>query len=217
MKQLVIIFTLLLSNGYSQITPCQNYACDSVTVRAILDSNGLNDLLVVYVSDSLNGRIISLDFTSRNLTTLIPEIGKLSALSGLNLRSNQISSLPNEIGNLTSLIGLVLDNNNLTELPIEIGNLTALKTLHLVNNQLKSLPSEIGKLTALKNLFLQNNELTSLPTGIIQLDIFINIYNNRLCSLPDSIANWIDMHIIGNWRETQKLDDTHYCDGTLIK
>jgi len=69
-------------------------------------------------------------------------------------------------------------------------------------------------------LNLSNNQLTSLPPELIQLDLKISPNRNRFCRLPNSIAKWIDEHISStaetNWMETQKLDDAHLCDGTLI-
>ena len=66
-------------------------------------------------------------------------------LQSLFLSSNQLSSLSPEIGKLTSLRSLALGNNQLSSLPPEIGKLTSLRSLALGNNQLSSLPPEIGK------------------------------------------------------------------------
>jgi hypothetical protein len=49
----------------------------------------------------------------------------------------------------------------------------------------------------------------------VNISTGLSINQNRLCSLPDSIEAWIDTSSYDqNWRETQRLDDTHYCDGT---
>ena len=37
--------------------PCEDYSCDSLMVRAILDSNGMSGYSVDNVSDSSKGRI----------------------------------------------------------------------------------------------------------------------------------------------------------------
>jgi len=263
LKKLVLIFINLLLSGYSQVTPCEDYACDSLAVRAVLDSNGRTDVLVkdVAVVDTSDGRIIALQFGSSDLTNLPSEIGNLTELTFLNLINNQLTSLPAEIGKLTELAILYILNNQLTSLPTEIGNFDSLNVLWLGNNQLTSIPSEIGNLksltilylydnklnivpseignlTALTELNLSNNQLTrippeignltelnffnipnnlltELPPEIIQLDLSIWLDENFLCSLPDSIANWVDTSSSStDWIETQRLDETHNCDGT---
>ncbi len=57
-------FAVLLTalNSFSQVEPCQDYTCDSLAVRAILDSNGLSELPVEAVArrTGMDGRIGSL-------------------------------------------------------------------------------------------------------------------------------------------------------------
>jgi Leucine-rich repeat (LRR) protein len=236
MRFISVAILAIALNSFSQVEPCQDYTCDSLAVRAILDSNGLDEFdnimerpcfgpptLCVKVN---NGRISTLRISDIDLKTLPPEIGQLTALQHLFLEGNQLTSLPPEIWQLTALIGLRLDDNQLTSLPPEIGQLTALEFFLLDNNQLTSLPPEIGQLTALTGLFLSGNLLTSLPPEITKLSMGwppdpvtgLGIQNNMLCSLPDSIEAWIDEHAVPweeNWRETQKVDSLHYCDGSI--
>jgi hypothetical protein len=42
MKVLSIATLALTLNSFGQIEPCKDWTCDSLAVRAILDSNGLN-------------------------------------------------------------------------------------------------------------------------------------------------------------------------------
>jgi len=71
-----------------------------------------------------NGRVVELSLHSFDLTGALPaEIGRLSALTELDLGGNQLTSLPAEIGQLTSLRELVLFENQLTSLPAAIGEL----------------------------------------------------------------------------------------------
>lgn len=60
-----------------------------------------------------------LDLSFKKLTSLPPEIAKLTNLSQLDLSGNQLTSLPPEITKLTNLISLDLYNNQLTSLPSE--------------------------------------------------------------------------------------------------
>jgi Leucine rich repeat len=82
--------------------------------------------------------------TENELLQLIERAAK-EDLQELTLWSNRLSSLPPEIGKLTNLQELVLSNNRLSSLPPEIGTLTSLQWLDLSNNQI-SLPLEIDKL-----------------------------------------------------------------------
>jgi len=185
LKILIFLF-LTMESTSAQITSCQAYTCDSLAIRAILDSNGLSNKSVEDVSQSSNGRIESLTLSNsvfsptfiNPLTSLPAEIGKLTALTDLRLGNNKLTSLPPEIGNLTKLKGLSLGGNQLTSLPTEVGKLTTLTSLNLNSNQLTSLPTEIGNITALITLSLSNNQLTSLPTewGVMYGYIIITLY-----------------------------------------
>jgi internalin A len=81
----------------------------------------------------------------------------------LNLGVNQLTSLPPEITKLTNLTTLFLSENQLTSLPPEIAKLTKLTYLDLSGNQLTSVPPEIIKLTNLAHLDLSNNKLPIPP------------------------------------------------------
>jgi internalin A len=87
-----------------------------------------------------------LDLSGRGLTSLPPEIGRLTNLQTLNLSGNGLTSLPPEIGRLTNLRTLYLDGNGLTSLPPEIVQLTNLRTLYLSGNRLTSLPATLAPL-----------------------------------------------------------------------
>jgi len=157
---LLLLFFFNPYNTFAQ--PCQDYTCDSLVVRKILDTNGFDTVSVASVSwKNPSGRIDSvkmcgIGILNNKLNILPAEIGNLTALTWLNLSSNKLTSLPSEIGNLSALTWLNLYYNQLTSLPPEIGDLTALTELRLAVNQLTSVPSEIGNLTVLTELFLSN-------------------------------------------------------------
>ncbi|MDY6965618.1 MAG: COR domain-containing protein [Halobacteriota archaeon] len=170
------------------------------------------DLLEI-INKAARDEALVLDLSGNNLSSLPPEIGKLSNLTELDLSYNQLSALPPEIGKLTNLTELHLDRNELSALPPEIGELTNLTMLDLGENQLSTLPPEIGKLTNLTMLNLSSNHLSTLPpeigklSNLTELDLSYNqlsalppeigeltklttldLYNNQLSALPSEIT-----------------------------
>ncbi|MCA1900428.1 MAG: leucine-rich repeat domain-containing protein [Chloroflexi bacterium] len=128
----------------------------------------------------------SLDLSGLGLTSLPPEIGRLTNLDSMLLFQNKLTSLPPEISQLTGLTHLSLWDNKLSNLSLEIVQLTNLTELDLSKNQLTSLPPEIGQLASLQNLELSENQLTSLPPEIGQLTNLtkLDLFFNQLTSLP---------------------------------
>lgn len=137
------------------------------------------------------------------LISLPEEIGQLAGLTFLDLRYNQLSALPSQIGQLTNMTFLGLVSNNLSSLPAEIGRLTRLDFLDLQLNKLASLPVEIGQLTSLTGLYLNNNQLSSIPAEIGQMAAlrFLTLEKNALVSLPMEIShlsNLIQLYLNDN-------------------
>ena len=137
------------------------------------------------------------------LRLLPPEIGRLRALTYLNLRCNDLTTIPHEIGQLTALNSLSIDRNRLTALPPEIGQLTVLSSLSLGNNHLTTLPSEIIQLTALTSLGLKFNQLTAVSPEICRLTALTSLdlsYNQlkALCPEISQLTNLTILNLSGN-------------------
>jgi len=193
MKIFAFIF-LIISASFS--IPCQDYKCDSLAVRAILDSNGLGSVSVDSVTGTdTSGRVDMLDLSNKQLTILPPEIGQLANLAHLRLNGNRLTALPPEIGQLKNLATMYLPHNQLTALPPEIGNLTELYQLILSFNELTTLPPEFGQLTNLTLLHLGINKLTALPAEIVKLTNLneMTFRNNNLTTLPPEIGQWTNL------------------------
>lgn len=133
----------------------------------------------------------------QEVLTLIEQAAK-EGRTGLDLSGNQLTSLPPEIAKLTSLTKLDFSNNQLTGLPPEISKLTSLARLYLSRNRLKSLPLEITRMTSLTSLSLWNNQLTSLPPEIVNLTslTFLNLSSNQLPIPPEALADPFDVKAI---------------------
>ena len=61
------------------------------------------DELLQVIERAAKEDLQSLDLSNNQLSSLPPEIGKLTSLQSLELWTNQLSSLPPEIGKFTSL------------------------------------------------------------------------------------------------------------------
>ena len=135
--------------------------------------------------------LTSLDLSETQLTSLPPEIAKLTNLTSLNLDYNQLTSLPPEITKLTNLTSLDLGFNPLTSLPPEITKLANLTSLGLRYTGLTNVPPEIAKLTNLTILVLGGNQLTAVPVEIAKLTKLTELYlwENQLTSVPSEITN----------------------------
>ncbi len=144
-----------------------------------------------------------LDLSGNQLTSLPPEIGRLTNLTTLVLGFNELTALPPEIGQLTKLTGLGLWENQLASLPPEIGRLTRLTELGFWGNRLASLPPEIGQLTRLTVLDISDNQLSVLPPELLQLTRLteLDISDNQLSVLPPELlqlARLTELNLSGN-------------------
>ena len=169
----------------------------------------LKEIESAYTSQSTH-----LNLSNLHLSTLPPEIGKLTHLTTLDLSQNNLTSLPSEIGNLSNLTILNLKWNKIHTLPSEIGKLQKLTWLNLTKNRFR-LPDDIyGKLPIeliqyildrqkKQNLLLEiqkqqnstslnlsSQQLTSLPPEIAKLQnlIELDLSDNQLSSLPPEIG-----------------------------
>ena len=112
-----------------------SYACDSLIVRAILDSNGLLGVPVNAVSFTSNGRIYQIDIEIRQFYQVPAIISGMVTLEDLEIQYCQVAELPSTIG-MMDLDELELDSCQLTTLPETFVNLDNLIELDLRGNRL---------------------------------------------------------------------------------
>jgi len=216
MNYLLSLFILLLFLTVPSFS--QNYTLDSLAVRTILDTNGLNSTTVSSVTDSSEGRITALRLGLKGLTCLPGEIQFLDHLITLSLEVNAIDSLPPHIGGLTKLEELVIYTNNLTTLPFEFGNLTNLKKLWISSNKLTTFPASIGRCRAITSLKAFRNNLSSLPDSILLIapgtDCDLGYNNLDSVSLTNEVVFWLNT-FDPDWNTTQTVTFINSSEYTL--
>jgi hypothetical protein len=128
-----------------------------------------------------------LDLRGNALTTIPTQIGRLRALTVLNLASSAIvGTVPSQVASLTDLGFLRVDQNELTGTLPALDKLTKLDTLGVSNNvglggSMPALP------TTIRTLFANNCSFTALPPNLSALTalIFIRLQVNKFAgTLP---------------------------------
>jgi small GTP-binding protein len=119
-----------------------------------------NEELLKVIEEAKASGATYLDLSRKEITTLPPEICRLTNLTALNLLDNQLTTLPPELFQLTNLTKLYLSYNQLTTLPPEICQLTKLTELRLHFNPLISPPIEIALqgINAIRQYFAELNK-----------------------------------------------------------
>ena len=210
----------------------ENFCSDSTDVGVLWDLIGVNDTLNGYNPMEIGniqigspiwqqGKLIYLNLSNYNLTSLPENIGNLNNLKELDLKNNSIGVLPDNITFLDSLLILRLHNNLLSKLPAEIGNLINLEELYLSGNQLTLIPESIGSLQNIQKLFLSDNQLTSLPSTICDLpeDCNIQLKNNCIAETYECIPDLSDQNVedcAGQCGGEAELDCSGFCGGDDI-
>ena len=187
------------------------------------ERRGSQETAAVLILDCFINNVPSLSLRSYDLTSLPPQIGQLTQITGLNLSHNQLTTLPPQMGRLTQIRVLDLSDNHLTSLSPPIGLFTQITVLDLGINHLTFLPSEVGQLYQLIDLNLCINHLTSFPPEIEQLTQLrvLGLGLNQLISLPESIlslparltidlsGNRLSLRVLNNLREIINTSGYH--------
>lgn len=136
-------------------------------------------------AEKRNLRTVSI--VNRGIVEVPPQIANLRNLESLNLERNKIATLPPEVTELKKLKELYLPANKINQLPFSFGGLQSLRILALSFNQFEDFPAiSMPKLIVLD---LSNNRLSSIPESIGALRNleFLYLQNNRIETLPESL------------------------------
>jgi hypothetical protein len=174
-KDTVELFPAEIRDMQTYILPFNAWR-DTVVVRAILDSNGLDTVKVADVTTiNDNQRIVSLNLIGQGITTL-PGSVSLLRLRRLWLGNNKLTALPDKIGRMTTLYEVGCKQNSLASLPATLGSLIHLTVLDVSRNKLSALPVELTNLTQLLILSVDYNNLLVVDDPILT---WLNAYANN--------------------------------------
>ncbi|KAL5724344.1 hypothetical protein ACHQM5_007617 [Ranunculus cassubicifolius] len=139
-----------------------------------------------------------LNVSDNHLMALPSAIGNLKALTKFDAHSNQLINLPDSFGELVNLVDVDLHNNRLKTLPFTFGNLKNLMNLDLSSNYFSVLPDTLGSLTCLKTLNLETNELEELPFTIGSCSALeeLRLDFNQLKALPEATGKLESLRVL---------------------
>jgi leucine-rich repeat protein SHOC2 len=118
-------------------------------VFALPRLRALNVSASVCLSDASH---CSLQMHSNRIASLPHTVGRLTALTDLNVRAKHRRSA---LWLLLTRAHMQVSHNLLSSLPREVGLLQSLKCLNVLSNSLATLPAELGSLQALTHLWVR--------------------------------------------------------------
>lgn len=154
---------------------------DSVAVRHLLDTNGLDSVKVMDVIDLKYSTVLSINLDSMGLKSFILDrwFDSIASAPGISLQYNSIDTLI-FADSLVNWVGLSLGRNLLREVP---------PTISLLRG-----PVAID---------VSYNQLVSMPLSIMGCNIkSLNFRYNNLCSIPDTMSKWLTQ-VDAAWRSYQ--------------
>lgn len=159
-------------------------AKDSAAIRAILDTNGMRDKQVRDVIELENGTAAKLMLDSIALTRFTITGAFDSCADYLEL---SITNCPLETLTIADTVRIPL-------------------AIMINQTKLKRIPDDIVRLRGRMSLYLSRNDLNAVSPAIMRCNVRdLDVDNNSLCALPDSLKNWITLKSLGNaWISTQR-------------
>jgi len=120
-----------------------------------------------------------------SLTTLSPDVSRLSGLLTLIISGNGLTELPESVGKLKNLKVLEAENNQLVSLPSSLSSCKNLEILRVSNNKIKSLASLDG-VNTLVTLVADNNKLTTLDDFTVEAKERLVTLSARMNQITDA-------------------------------
>lgn len=163
--------------------------CSPITIWAVGAPGEDRKTAVERIVSCFQNKSTTLDLSNLGLSSLPPEIDKLSHLKKLHLDGNNFRSLPKVVCQLASLEELTMRGCRLEQFP-EVDQLSFLKVLKLSYNSLQTLPETVVLPESLEQLFMDNNQIVALPKKIHQPSAKfarLSLHFNQLTTFPPVI------------------------------
>ena len=144
-----------------KVMPPLIWQCTHVTWLSIRD----NQLTTLAPDVVRMTNLKHLDLANNELQELHPCIAKLVHVTYLDISENQLTELPNELCSLKDLVIFKCSNNKLESLEslVDFGNFQMLEDIILDHNRLKRVNPLIGTLSKARNIDLSYNHLEAAP------------------------------------------------------
>lgn len=218
--------TLNLASEGIQEWPYSLFSTHSHVSAIILRQNRLPD---VDSRIAMCNAVTIMDLSHNNISSLCPEIGRVTTLQRLSLSFNKLaaSSLPHTLSFLVNLREIKLDSNALDCVPLALQqtSLTSLSRISLQSNCIRALDAELCHLKELASLSLEGNPLEfsadlvrqgvgALQDSVRHLLTNQNISWSNLESLPWKSVRLLSLHSLDashNPIATLNPDDSWGC------
>jgi len=175
----------ILANGGNEPPPKNDLSTkDSLAVRAILDTNGLKNVKVRNVIYLYNSLVQSISIDSLKTAKFI---------------------FPSQCDSFSGSIGIKISNSSIDTI-IFHDSIHIPLSISISHTKLRSIPDQISLLKGTLDLNFAFNQLYFISPQIMNCRVnFVNINNNNLCSLSDSLKNWLIQKSYGDstWLKTQ--------------
>lgn len=155
----------IINISFNQIAQLDDRICDYVLVQRLIARGNL--LTSIPPNIVRMTALKKLDLASNKLTELPDAFEGMRFLEKVDLSHNQLQQLPPSFASL-QLTDLNLSRNKLAVAPLQVASMEWLMRLDLSGNQLTEVPSEYMALTQLTVLDLESNQITDFPNTVLQ-------------------------------------------------
>lgn len=156
----------IINVSFNQISVLDDRICDYVLVQRLIANGNL-------------------------LTSIPPNIVRMTALKKLDLAHNKLTQLPDAFEGMRFLEHVDLSHNLLEQLPPSFASLQ-LTALNLSHNKLTLAPLQVASMEWLMDLDLSGNQLTSVPSEYMSLTqlIALNLESNKVSDFPNALLQY---------------------------
>ncbi|MHC8346225.1 NEL-type E3 ubiquitin ligase domain-containing protein [Pseudomonas sp. RT6P73] len=191
---------------WRQETPQMHSAADGSPIGLELDLSGLT-LPSLPDLDADFSHVGSLKLDNMNLSTS-PEgfLTRYRHLRWLSMSNNRLRELPPALGEMHGLTRLDLSRNQIllsSETARTLSGRVTLRLLSLANNQIGISP-DFSLITDLRTLDMSNTGIDNWPPGVGAQPLldYVQLGNNQITTIPDSILAPPDEHLVRTARMT---------------